>query len=267
MLFSIVLTCAFQAAFFKLLKIPVFKEDIDTLEDIDKSGLPIVAFSAELQDAFDLIDTPTTNRLSQRLILDNTDIDFVHCVAKYRNVSVFMSLIAATAYLQIYPGYPYLIHIADECPGAFYQSLKYPVYGKDINTLEELDHSGLPIVTVNEEFLDTFELIDTPTTRSLATRFSLNEMSGIGEVERYRNFSVFLSLYISSLIIKETPGSSRKMKEPLRDVRFRTVADILQAVGRSIRNINSTGAATGILRLPHRWQRVVDNAGYYIEGL
>ncbi|KAJ4447034.1 hypothetical protein ANN_09022, partial [Periplaneta americana] len=52
------------------------------------------------------------------------------------------------------------------------------------------------------------------------------------------------------------------MKEPLRDVRFRTVPDILQAVGRSIR----TGAATGILRLPHRWQRVVDNAGYYIEG-
>ncbi|KAJ4437424.1 hypothetical protein ANN_17568 [Periplaneta americana] len=58
-----------------------------------------------------------------------------------------------------------------------------------------------------------------------------------------------------------------KMKEPLRDVRFRTVPDILQAIGRSIRNINRTGAATGIIRLPHRWQRVVDNAGYYIEGL
>ncbi|KAJ4428215.1 hypothetical protein ANN_24230 [Periplaneta americana] len=58
-----------------------------------------------------------------------------------------------------------------------------------------------------------------------------------------------------------------KMKKPLRDVRFRTVPDILQAVGRSIRNINRTGAATGILRLAHRWQRVVDSAGYYIEGL
>ncbi|KAJ4429742.1 hypothetical protein ANN_21946 [Periplaneta americana] len=58
-----------------------------------------------------------------------------------------------------------------------------------------------------------------------------------------------------------------KMKEPLRDFRFRTVPDILQAVGRSIRNINRTGASTGILRLPHRWERVVDNAGYYVEGL
>ena len=34
----------------------------------------------------------------------------------------------------------------------------------------------------------------------------------------------------------------------------------------SIRTINTTGAAKGILRLPHRWQRVVHNTGDYIEG-
>jgi len=56
------------------------------------------------------------------------------------------------------------------------------------------------------------------------------------------------------------------MKEPLRGIRFRTVPEILQAVDRSIRTINTTGAAKGILRLPHRWQRVVHNAGDYIEG-
>jgi len=56
------------------------------------------------------------------------------------------------------------------------------------------------------------------------------------------------------------------MKEPLRGIRFRTVPEILQAVDRSIRNISTTGAAKGILRLPHRWQRVVHNAGAYIEG-
>ena len=39
------------------------------------------------------------------------------------------------------------------------------------------------------------------------------------------------------------------MKEPLRDIRFRTVPEILQAVDRSIRTINTTGAAKGILRL------------------
>ena len=60
------------------------------------------------------------------------------------------------------------------------------------------------------------------------------------------------------------------MKEPLRGIRFRTVPEILpeilQAVDRSIRTINTTGAAKGILRLPHRWQRAVHNAGDYIEG-
>ena len=56
------------------------------------------------------------------------------------------------------------------------------------------------------------------------------------------------------------------MKEPLRGIRFRTVAEILQAVDRSIRTNNTTGAAKGIPRLPHRWQRGVHNAGDYTEG-
>ena len=56
------------------------------------------------------------------------------------------------------------------------------------------------------------------------------------------------------------------MKGPLRGIRFRTVPEILQAVDRSIRTINTTDAAKGIPRLPHRWQRVLLNAGDYIEG-
>ena len=56
------------------------------------------------------------------------------------------------------------------------------------------------------------------------------------------------------------------MKEPLRGIRFRTVPEILQAEDRSIRTINTTCAAKGILQLPHRWQWVVHNAGDYIEG-
>ena len=38
------------------------------------------------------------------------------------------------------------------------------------------------------------------------------------------------------------------MKEPPRGIRFRTVPEILQAVDRFIRTINTTGAAKGILR-------------------
>ena len=39
------------------------------------------------------------------------------------------------------------------------------------------------------------------------------------------------------------------------------------AVARSVRTINKTGAAKGIMRLPHRWERVLHNFGEYIEGL
>ena len=55
------------------------------------------------------------------------------------------------------------------------------------------------------------------------------------------------------------------MFRSFRGIRFRTVSEILQAVDRSIRTINTTGAAKSILRLPHRWQRVVHNAGDYNE--
>ena len=61
---------------------------------------------------------------------------------------------------------------------------------------------------------------------------------------------------------KTEQNSSRSHK----GIRFRTVPEILQAVDRSIRTINRTGADKGILRLPHRWQRVVHNAGDYSEG-
>jgi len=57
-----------------------------------------------------------------------------------------------------------------------------------------------------------------------------------------------------------------KMKEPFLGIRFRTVPEILHAVDRSIRTINTTDTAKDILRLPHRWQWVVHNAGHYIEG-
>ena len=57
-----------------------------------------------------------------------------------------------------------------------------------------------------------------------------------------------------------------KMKEPLRGIRFRTVPEILQAGDCSIRTINTTGAAKGILWLSQCWQRVVHNAGDYTEG-
>ena len=85
--------------------------------------------------------------------------------------------------------------------------------------------------------------------------------------------TIYLQLLQNRYIFRSHKGLSPcdfhlipKMKEPLRGIRFRTDPEILQEVERSIRTINTTGAAKGILRLPQRWQRVVHNAGDYIEG-
>ena len=85
----------------------------------------------------------------------------------------------------------------------------------------------------------------------------------------FASFQAFEALQLRALSSGLSPCDFDlipKMKEPLRGIRFRTVPEILQAVDRAIRTINTTGAAKGILRLPHRWQRVVRNAGDYIEG-
>ena len=58
-----------------------------------------------------------------------------------------------------------------------------------------------------------------------------------------------------------------KVKEELRGRSFKTVPDIIDAVGSSVRTINKIVAAKVIMRLPHRWKRVLHNFGEYIEGL
>ena len=39
------------------------------------------------------------------------------------------------------------------------------------------------------------------------------------------------------------------------------------AVDHSVQTINKSGAAKGIMRLPHRWERVLHNFGECTEGL
>ena len=56
-----------------------------------------------------------------------------------------------------------------------------------------------------------------------------------------------------------------KLKAPLRGRRFHTREDIANAVRREIARLDN-GAADGIGRLPHRWQRTVDCLGDYFEG-
>jgi hypothetical protein len=56
-----------------------------------------------------------------------------------------------------------------------------------------------------------------------------------------------------------------KMKEPLRMTRYNTSEEIIRAVGRSLLDVNRSGRADGVRRLPQIWQKVVHMGGDYIE--
>ena len=57
-----------------------------------------------------------------------------------------------------------------------------------------------------------------------------------------------------------------KVKEPLRRARYNTRDELINAIGRSVRNMNKDGRADGVRRLPNIWQNVINKGGDYIEG-
>jgi hypothetical protein len=149
MFFSIVMTCLWQGALYNRLKSPLHYKDIDTLEELDESGLPIFTMEQALHDLFDLIDTPTTKRLSQRLRLTNLphSLDLIQQVADQGNFSLLLSHIEIETLLDTYPINTRLLHFVQECPIIYFSSYMVPKgspYLKDINTIVgRLFESGL----------------------------------------------------------------------------------------------------------------------------
>jgi hypothetical protein len=58
-----------------------------------------------------------------------------------------------------------------------------------------------------------------------------------------------------------------KMKEPLRRIHYNTREAIICAAGRSLLDINRSGRADDVRRLPQIWQKVIHMGGDYIEGM
>jgi hypothetical protein len=58
-----------------------------------------------------------------------------------------------------------------------------------------------------------------------------------------------------------------KMTEPLRGTRYSTGEENIRAVGRSLLDINRSGRADGVRRLPQIWQKMVNMGVNYIEGM
>jgi hypothetical protein len=58
-----------------------------------------------------------------------------------------------------------------------------------------------------------------------------------------------------------------KLKQPIRGRRFPSLDELSAAVTQAIRQINKDGVIDGIVKLPRRWDSVIENQGDYIEGL
>ncbi|GFG31020.1 hypothetical protein Cfor_05045 [Coptotermes formosanus] len=137
---SIVITSAWQGALFDRLKNPIYYKDIDTLEELDESGLPIFTMEEILYDIFDRIDTPTTRQLSKRFRVTNFphSFDLIQQLADHRNFALLLSLIEIETLLDTYPINTHLLHCVQECPMIYFSSYMVPrgsSYLKDINTI------------------------------------------------------------------------------------------------------------------------------------
>lgn len=58
-----------------------------------------------------------------------------------------------------------------------------------------------------------------------------------------------------------------KLKQPMRGRRFQSLEELSTAVTQAIRQMNKDGILDGIVRLPTRWDSVIEKQGDYIEGM
>jgi hypothetical protein len=138
MFFSIVITSVFQGSLFVKLKNPVYCKDIDTLEELEKSGLPIITVFQDMYDIFDVIEMPTTRRLSERVSVFDLKDDEIKETVHRGNSSLLLSLIDIEMLFETNPNYAHLVHLVQECPATYLQSYMVPrgsPYLKSINTL------------------------------------------------------------------------------------------------------------------------------------
>jgi hypothetical protein len=143
LLFSLVIMCGFQSSLLHAVSYPHFQPDIDTLQKLDESGLPIVTLDPNLMDTFDA--SPSMKILASRLQIQEVSAHILlHRVALYRNVSVLTSKGEALWFLSKHPD---KLHIVNECPREYFVSYMIPKgspYATRIhNLLGKMSEAGL----------------------------------------------------------------------------------------------------------------------------
>lgn len=141
--FSLVIMCGFQSSLLDAVSYPHFQPDIDTLQKLDESGLPIVTLDPNLMDTFDA--SPSMRNLAVRLEIQNLSSQILlHHIAFYRNVSMLTGKGEALWFLSKYPD---KLYIVNECPREYFVSYMIPKrspYATRIhNLLGKMSEAGL----------------------------------------------------------------------------------------------------------------------------
>ncbi|KAJ9588819.1 hypothetical protein L9F63_017857 [Diploptera punctata] len=125
MLWSIVISNVFQGVLFKFLKNPNSYKEINNLQDVLESGLPLFADDLELYEYFHTLDTDAANKLFERLEVNDRGSKILKNIATYKNETVLITYLTATQIMETSP-YFNKIHIAEECPITYIASYFVP---------------------------------------------------------------------------------------------------------------------------------------------
>jgi hypothetical protein len=141
--FSLVVMCFFQSALLDTVSHPHFEPDIDTLQKLDDSGLPIITLDPDLMDTFAFSSAMKNfavklqlQNLSSRILLQQ--------MAHYRNISMLTSKGEALSLINKYPN---KVHVVSEYPREYFVSYMLrrgsPYASRIHNLLGKMNEAGL----------------------------------------------------------------------------------------------------------------------------
>jgi hypothetical protein len=143
LVFSLIFMCFFQSALLDAVSHPHFQPDINTLQKLDQSGLPIVTLDRNLLDTFEW--SPVMKNLHMKLQYQNLSArTLLHQLTLYRNFSMLTSKGEALWWLSKYPN---KFHVINEYPREYFVSYMIPrgsPYATRIhNLLGKMTEAGL----------------------------------------------------------------------------------------------------------------------------
>jgi hypothetical protein len=128
LIFGMIIASAFQAKLVTVLSKPDYYSDINTLEELDASGLVISTGSINLvRDTFSTEESPPAKHLRSKVTYCYLQEGNINYVAKHQNIAALNRLSTALYSVLLYRNSDgtFLLHIVKECPRTY--SLAYIV--------------------------------------------------------------------------------------------------------------------------------------------